>query len=79
MIMWSAKGFDGSLPLSSAMSCPSDTLVPVLTRLMACFRFAGVRRLAAPSWSSLPQRPQFESSVIQRSNCSFVAPGAFAR
>ena len=28
-------------------------------------------RLIAPSWSSLPQRPQFDNSVIQRSTSAF--------
>ena len=37
---------------------------PSFTSPSACFRFAGVIRLTAPSWSSLPQRFQLESYVM---------------
>ena len=39
----------------------------------ACFRLAGVIRLAAPSSSCSPQRPQFESSFIARRKSASVA------
>src|SRR5262249_55252254 len=43
-----------------------------LTSAAACFRFAGVIKLRAPSWSSLPHRPQFDSSFFQRSTSALV-------
>src|SRR5579863_8275381 len=41
-----------------------ETETPSLTSAAACLRLAGVIRLTAPIWSSLPHRPQFESWVI---------------
>src|SRR6516165_3457855 len=49
--------------------CSSETEMPSFTEAAACFTLAGVMRFTLPFWSSLPQRPQFESSFIQRSNC----------
>src|SRR5207247_9928603 len=46
-----------------------------LARATACLRFASLIRFMAPSWSSFPQRPQFESSVIHLSTCCFVIAG----
>src|SRR5712692_11779488 len=65
-------------PFCLGMSRDSDTMVPVFTRAAACLRFAEVIRFRAPSSSSLPQRPQLESSVIHRANCSFVTLLRFA-
>jgi hypothetical protein len=42
----------------------SETLLPLLTRRLAATRLAGVIRLMAPTWSSLPQRPQLRRSRI---------------
>ena len=79
MIMSSANGEPNSgPPRSSIRSWPSETVAPVSGSASASRRFAGVMRLAAPSVSSAPQRPQLESSVIHRSNCSRVAPGPFS-
>src|SRR5579863_10339851 len=49
-----------------------ETETPSLTSAAACLRLAGVIRLTAPIWSSLPQRPQFESSVIHWSTMAAV-------
>src|SRR5215469_5893713 len=55
-----------------------DTETPSFTRAAACFLLAGVIRFRVPIWSSLPQRPQFDSSFFQRSYSSglTVCPGA---
>jgi hypothetical protein len=50
----------------------SDTDTPSRTSAAACRRFSGVIRFNAPISSAAPQRPQFESSVFQRSYCSAV-------
>src|SRR6187399_2325971 len=59
------------LPLSAlftgSASRDSDTVTPSLTVARARFRVSSVIRLTVPRSSSLPQRFQFESSVIQRS------------
>src|SRR5687768_12927345 len=52
-----------------------DTVTPSLTSAAACLRFAGVTRFSVPISSSFPQRPQFESSVCQRSNWARVTSG----
>jgi len=56
-----------STAFSVSASAASDTETPSRTSAVASRRFAGVIRLRVPIWSSLPQRPQFESSVFQRS------------
>src|SRR5262245_1762797 len=53
----------------------SETVTPSFTSAAACARLAGVTRLSVPSSSSLPQRPQLESSVCQRSYSAFVTRG----
>src|SRR5712691_13556006 len=50
-----------------------DTENPSLTARSAAFRLAGVMRFTAPTWSSLPQRPQLDSSFINRSKSARVA------
>src|SRR5688572_29956834 len=52
-----------------------DTVTPSLTSDAACFRLAGVTRFSVPSSSSFPQRPQFDSSVCQRSYSARVMSG----
>src|SRR4051812_2513411 len=60
----------------SVLTSPaSETLTPSFTRAAACLRLAGVIRLLAPTWSSLPQRPQFESSVFQPSYWALLGAG----
>ncbi|MED5385942.1 MAG: hypothetical protein VYA28_04880 [Pseudomonadota bacterium] len=46
--------------------------MPSVTVAIASSRFSAVIRFAAPSWSSDPQRPQFESSSIIRSTSAWV-------
>ena len=54
-------------PLSTAFSFSTsrarETDTPERTSAIAALRLAGGTRLSAPSWSSAPQRPQFESST----------------
>src|SRR6516162_6298956 len=50
----------------------SETTTPSFTRRNASFVFSGVARLRVPRSSSLPQRPQFESSCSIASTCSKV-------
>src|SRR5262245_14831324 len=66
--------------LSVSRSRARETDTPSLTSAAACLRFAGVIRFAAPIWSSLPQRPQLDSSLDQRAMSSLVAlSGSCAR
>jgi hypothetical protein len=51
-----------SLPVFLIGLICSVTVLPSLTRAVACFVFSGVIKLSKPRSSSLPQRPQFESS-----------------
>ena len=53
----------------------SETVNPSVTNAAAAARLAGVTRLNAPSSSSGPHRPQFESSVSHRSNWDAVTTG----
>ena len=48
--------------------CESETLTPLRTSAAAAWRFSGVIRLNVPTWSSAPQRPQFETSSKKASN-----------
>src|SRR5688500_6264750 len=61
------SGLPLSALLTESVSRDSDTLTPSLTVAIAAFRVASVIRLTVPRWSSLPQRFQVDSSVIQRS------------
>jgi hypothetical protein len=56
-----SRTLGASAACSCATSCASETGKPSVTKVTACFHFAGVIRLAAPSSSSFPHRPQFES------------------
>ena len=53
-----------------------DTVKPSLTSPAASARLSGVIRLAAPSSSSGPHRPQFDSSVCHRSYRAAVTSGS---
>src|SRR5262249_52822579 len=53
----------------------SDTGMPSFTSAIAAMRLAGVMRLSVPSSSSFPQRPQFDNSVCQASNCASLTRG----
>src|SRR5947209_10325366 len=48
---------------------------PSFTSANADLRLAGVFRLSVPSSSSFPQRPQFDNSVCQASNCASLTRG----
>src|SRR5579872_478713 len=48
-------------------------VTPSLAKAKACFLFAGVIRLAAPSSSSAPHRPELESSFMARRKSSSFA------
>src|SRR4030095_1852280 len=50
----------------------SDTVTPSLTNAAAALRLLGVIRFNVPSSSSSPHRPQYESSVRQRSYSACV-------
>ena len=62
--------------------CDNDTAMPAFTSDAACFRLASVTRFIVPSWSSLPQRPQFEidlkrlsySAIVCGPSCGFLKP-----
>src|SRR5215813_5773272 len=53
----------------------SDTGTPSFTSANAAMRLAGVIRLSVPTSSSFPQRPQFDNSVCQASNCASLTSG----
>ena len=52
------------------------TVLPSFTRASACFVFSGVIRFSSPRSSSLPQRPQFESSFSHCFSLSSVTSRA---
>src|SRR5712691_4339148 len=64
-----------STSLVALASRASDTENPSLASASACLRLAGVIRFRVPSSSSLPQRPQLESSVCQRTYSACVTRG----
>src|SRR5579862_5083942 len=66
------KGESLSSALAESVLCAMETETPSLTSAAACLRLAGVMRLTAPIWSSFPQRPQLESSVIHWSTMAAV-------
>src|SRR5512145_493666 len=70
-----STGQGTSTPFSVSAFEASDTATPSFTSAAACARFAGVIRLSVPSSSSLPQRPQLESSVCHRSYSTLVTSG----
>ena len=55
-----------------------EMALPVLTSLAASLRFASVTRFMVPTSSSLPQRPQFETSLNNCSNSATVCGARFA-
>src|SRR5678816_431312 len=70
-----STGQGTSTPFSVAAFDASETATPSFTSAAACGRFAGVIKLSVPSSSSLPQRPQLESSVCHRSYSTLVTNG----
>src|SRR5579863_6253611 len=64
-----------STSLVALASRARETVKPSLASASACLRLAGVIRFRVPNSSSLPQRPQFESSVCQRAYSACVTRG----
>src|SRR5438874_5574121 len=70
-----SAGHGTSMAFSKAVFVDSDTGTPSFTSANAALRLAGVIRLSVPSSSSFPQRPQFDNSVCQASNCASLTSG----
>src|SRR5262249_44699342 len=70
-----SAGHGTSTAFSVDVFVDSDTGTPSFTSANAAMRLAGVIRLSVPSSSSFPQRPQFDSSVCQASNCASLTSG----
>src|SRR5262249_54189490 len=70
-----SAGHGTSTAFSKNVFVDSDTGTPSFTSANAALRFAGVIRLSVPSSSSFPQRPQFDNSVCQASNCVSLTRG----
>src|SRR5215475_11002701 len=74
-VMAHSAGHGTSTAFSVNVFVDSDTGTPSCTSANAALRLAGVIRLSVPSSSSLPQRPQFDNSVCQASNCASLTRG----
>src|SRR6516225_9027623 len=70
-----SAGHGTSTAFSVNVFVDRDTGTPSFTSANAAWRLAGVIRLSVPSSSSLPQRPQFDNSVCQASNCASLTRG----
>src|SRR6516165_10169866 len=70
-----SAGHGTSIAFSKAVFVDSDTGTPSFTSASAALRFSGVIKLSVPSSSSFPQRPQFDNSVCQASNCASLTRG----
>src|SRR5262249_42511142 len=70
-----SAGHGTSTAFSVDVFVDSDTGTPSFTSARAAMRLAGVIRLSVPSSSSFPQRPQFDNSVCQASNCASLTSG----
>jgi hypothetical protein len=70
-----SAGHGTSTAFSKNVFVDKDTGTPSFTRANAALRLAGVIRLSVPISSSFPQRPQFDNSVCQRSNCASLTSG----
>src|SRR5882762_9790646 len=70
-----SAGHGTSTAFSKNVFVDSDTGTPSFTSANAALRLAGVIRLSVPSSSSFPQRPQFDNSVCQASNCASLTRG----
>src|ERR1700730_4652785 len=70
-----SAGHGTSMAFSKNVFVDSDTGTPSFTSASAALRFSGVIRLSVPSSSSFPQRPQFDNSVCQASNCASLTRG----
>src|SRR5262245_28066746 len=74
-VMAHSAGHGTSMAFSVNVFVDSDTGTPSFTSANAALRLAGVIRLSVPSSSSFPQRPQFDNSVCQASNCASLTSG----
>src|SRR5215510_1963774 len=74
-VMAHSAGHGTSTAFSVNVFVDSDTGTPSFTSANAALRFSGVIRLSVPSSSSFPQRPQFDNSVCQASNCASLTSG----
>src|SRR5437016_2494240 len=70
-----SAGHGTSTAVSVDVFVDNDTGTPSFTSANAALRLAGVIRLSVPSSSSFPQRPQFDNSVCQASNCASLTRG----
>src|SRR6201994_5098303 len=70
---WAGQGTSTAFSVNPLVD--SDTGTPSFTSANAAIRLAGVIRLIVPSSSSFPQRPQFDNSVCQASNCASLTRG----
>src|SRR5215469_9502526 len=70
-----SAGHGTSTAFSKDVFVDRDTGSPSFTSANAALRLAGVIRLSVPSSSSFPQRPQFDNSVCQASNCVSLTRG----
>src|SRR5215813_7088515 len=70
-----SAGHGTSTAFSVNVFVDSDTGTPSFTSANAALRLAAVIRLSVPSSSSLPQRPQFDNSFCQASNCASLTSG----
>src|SRR6266481_3173628 len=70
-----SAGHGTSTAFSKNVFVDSDTGTPSVTSASAALRLAGLIRLSVPSSSSFPQRPQFDNSVCQASNCASLTRG----
>src|SRR6266853_5592564 len=70
-----SAGHGTSMAFSKNVFVDSDSGTPSFTSASAALRFSGVIRLRVPSSSSFPQRPQFDNSVCQASNCASLTRG----
>src|SRR5215468_723183 len=62
-------GLSAAFSISSLRAREYET--PSFTKAAACLRFVAVIRLMVPNWSSLPHRPQLDSSFIHWSTIAF--------
>src|SRR5712671_2092155 len=75
VIIAHSAGHGTSMAFSKNVFVDSDTGTPSFFSASAALRLAGVTRLSVPSSSSFPQRPQFDNSVCQASNCASLTRG----
>src|SRR5215475_14341250 len=75
LVIAHSAGHGTSTAFSMDVFVDSDTGTPSFTSAKAAMRLAGVIRLSVPTWSSFPQRPQFDNSVCQASYWASLTRG----